>query len=287
MDDFLKLCRAFGQLDELVQAGGGNISVKLDGCHCIIKSSGVSLADVTRTKGYSIVNHASIARALEQDTEPSLAAHTVSGGNPSLEVYFHSFMKKYVVHIHPTTMLPYLCSRNATGVPYAKPGFLLSKKIRSVWKGETTVYLNNHGVIFTSDSIPDLLKEANRVYETFRREDYIALDDFWRLQHEFPDEYVYKVCPAETRAYIPILKRNNIRKLTPDIALFLTTSVYVEDSFLFIHAPSKQKCMDILEVLRSYCECVEGCDVALTEMQAADILHWPAEKQRLAIVRET
>ena len=284
MDDFLTLCRAFGHLDELVQAGGGNISVKLDDNYSIIKSSGVSLCDITRSSGYSIVNHNDIADSLYAANEPDLTAFTVSGGKPSLEVYFHSFMKRYVVHLHPTAMMPLLCANDSPGIAYCKPGFDLSKKIRATWDGSATVLLNNHGVIFTADTMVDILQVACDVYGGYCQTKYPTLDLFWKLQYEFKNEFVYKVCRAETAMYLPVLKKYNVKKITPDIALFLYNSIHIQDDFIFIHAPTKRKCLDILEVLRTYCECVEECPKALTEMQGAEIIHWPAERRRLTML---
>jgi ribulose-5-phosphate 4-epimerase/fuculose-1-phosphate aldolase len=287
MDEFLRLCRAFGQLDELAQAGGGNISVKLDDTYSLIKASGVSLAEVTREKGHCIVNHARIHEAMSMGIEASLEESTVTSGKPSLEVYFHSFMKRYTVHIHPTVLLPYLCGPCPEGISYAKPGFELSEEVYKQWKGESVVYLKNHGVIFTCDTLDTLLGIAHETYERFRTPKYVSLDMYWNLQYEYPDYFIYKVSIAETRVYLPILKQHNIRKLTPDIALFLYDSVFIEGNFIFIRAPTKQACLGILEVLRSYCEVVEQCKHTLTEMEVAAILHWPAEKYRKTISQGT
>lgn len=273
----------FGQLDELVQAGGGNISVKLEGQLSIIKSTGIALSDVSKEKGHCIVNHEKIKESLSQQEEPNLKEMTFSSGVPSLEVYFHSFMKKYVVHLHPSTMLPYLCGPCPDAIPYFKPGFELSKEIFKRWKGEPIVFLKNHGVIFTSNSIDELISLADITYEAFRRPGYVPLKFFWKFQEEYHDQYIYKVSIAETQAYLPVLLKHNIRKLTPDIALFLYDSVLVEDGYLFIRGSSKQKCLGILEVLRSYCESADDCKTALTEMQSAAIIHWPAEKFRKSI----
>jgi rhamnose utilization protein RhaD (predicted bifunctional aldolase and dehydrogenase) len=277
MDDFLLLCRRFGQLEDLAQGGGGNISVKLSDTHSVIKSSGYALSEVTREKGSTFFSHVDIS------PDRPLADCVVSGPLPSMETYFHVFLRKYVVHLHPTTMLPYLCSAKAVGIPYLKPGPELADGIRKVWKGEPVILLQNHGVIFTSNDLEELMSLATSVYETYRQPQYISLSQFWKIQDEFASEYVYKVSLAETRAYLPILRAHNIRNLTPDVALFLRTSVHIEEDHLFLHAPTKQKCLAILEVLRSYCEVVEQCEVALTELQVVKVLMCPTEKKRLAM----
>lgn len=269
MDDFLFLCRAFGHLEDLVQGPGGNISVKLDTNTMVIKSSGVSLADVTKTSGYTLLRHTAI--------ECGLGLATICGPPPSMETYFHSFLKKYVVHIHPTVMLQHLCGGNSCCVPYQKPGPELGKTIQERYSGEFCIHLANHGVIFTSDSLEDLLEKAHVLYETFRRDPYIPLHTFWKIQKEYPNEFVHKLSYAESVAYLPILLKHNIRKLTPDIALFLYDSVFIEDTYIFIRGSTKQKCLQYLEVLRSYCESVLTSKYTLTENQVAEVLHSPAE----------
>jgi rhamnose utilization protein RhaD (predicted bifunctional aldolase and dehydrogenase) len=278
MDEFLLLCQRFGQLEDLVQAGGGNISMKLSDTHSVIKSSGYALSDVTREKGFTIFSHRDV------HSDRPLTDCVVSGSAPSMETYFHVFLYKYVVHLHPTTLLPFLCSKDSEGcVPYLKPGPELAEGIRSTWKGEHVILLQNHGVIVTGDTLEDVFAMFVGMYEAYRLPQYISLPDFWKVQDDFANEYVYKVSLAETRAYLPVLRKYNIRTLTPDIALFLRNSVHIEGDHLFLHAPTKQKCLANLEVLRSYCEVVEQCDVALTELQVVKVVMCPTEKKRLAM----
>lgn len=280
MNDFLFLCRAFGHLEELSQGGGGNISVKIDNETSIIKASGVSLSDVCRSNGHTIINHRIVKDSLK-DKEPLLDSCVIVGPRPSLETYFHSFLKKYVVHVHPTVMLPHLCSKASCCIPYQKPGFELSKTIYNQYNGESCIHLQNHGVIFTADTITELLEIAHTEYEKYRPMTSISLKQYWNIQSEFPDMYIYKLSYVETQAYLPIVKQYNIRKLTPDIALFLYDSVFIEDNHLFIKAQTKSKCISILEVFRSYCEIVDQCKHSLSEIQVAEIIHMPAERYRL------
>jgi hypothetical protein len=178
-------------------------------------------------------------------------------------------------------MLPTLCHKTVPhAIPYCKPGVELAKLIRSTWKGESVILLQNHGLIVTGDTVQEVMETTARIYDLSCGERYVPLPLFWSVQNVFPDHYVYKVCQAETAAYLPILHEHNVRNLTPDIALFLHGAIHTEGSFLFLHAPTKQKCLAILEVLRSYCECVAPNLQALTEMQVAEILYWPAELKR-------
>lgn len=277
MDDFICLCWRLGQLEELAQAGGGNISVKLSDTLSVIKSSGVSLSDVTRDKGYTLYDHAKLAA----DLDAPLSSVVITGPAPSLETYFHCFLKRVTVHLHPTAMLPALCKPSIPNiVPYRKPGVELAKEIRTTWSGGPVLLLQNHGLIVTGDTVEEVLDLCARTYDLYRTERYIPLKHFWNMQDEFLGSYVYKVCPAETAAYMPILRKQNVRNLTPDIALFLHNAVHIDGPYLFIVGPSKAKCLSILEVLRSYCEVVDECETALREMDVADILYWPAELRR-------
>jgi rhamnose utilization protein RhaD (predicted bifunctional aldolase and dehydrogenase) len=277
MDDFVLLCRRLGQLEELAQAGGGNISVKLSETVSVIKSSGVSLSDVTRDKGYTLYDHAK----LSADLDVPLSSVVITGPAPSLETYFHCLLKRITVHLHPTAMLPFLCKKDVShAVPYRKPGVDLAKEIRTAWSGGPVLLLQNHGLIVTGDTVDEVLDLCARTYDLYRTERYVPLKQFWAMQDEFRDSYVYKVCPAETAAYMPILRKQNVRNLTPDIALFLHNAVHIDGPYLFIVGPSKTKCLSILEVLRSHCEVVDECETALREMDVADILYWPAELKR-------
>lgn len=278
MDDFLLLCRRLGQLEELAQAGGGNISVKLSETISVIKSSGVALSDVTKDKGYTLYDHAQ----LRDNLDVPLDSVVITGPPPSLETYFHCFLDRIVVHLHPTAMLPFLCQKEMApmDIPYRKPGVELAKEIQRSWNGGRVIRLQNHGVIFTGHSVADVLELCARTYELYRKPCYVPLKTFWAMQDEFSDSYVYKVCPAETAAYLPILRKRNVRNFTPDIAVFLHNAVHITGDYLFVVGPTKAKCLAILEVLRSYCEIADDCEAALHEMDVADLLHWPAELRR-------
>lgn len=283
MDDFLALCRAFGPLDELVQAGGGNISVKLNDTNMIIKSSGTHLGEVSRTNGHVLVNHKDVCESLQSKREQDITTFVVYGNErPSMETYFHAFLRKYVVHLHPTLMNRFLCSQEPGMVPYFKPGFELSQYIFQTYNNERVMYLRNHGVIFNTDSLEEMYELVDKTYRSYFRNGFVDLRTFWKLQAEFPDKYIFKLPAAETREYIPILKRYNIRPLTPDIALFLHNSVRVEEDCIFILGTTKQKCLGIAEVLRCYCESICDTSTFLKEAHVAEIMYCPTERYRVS-----
>ena len=50
--DFVEISRYAGSRFDLIQASGGNTSVKLDGNRLLIKASGVHLSEVNANEGY-------------------------------------------------------------------------------------------------------------------------------------------------------------------------------------------------------------------------------------------
>lgn len=105
-----------GARKDYVQGGGGNTSVKFDGRLMAIKASGYTLAEITHDKGYVTVNYqkildyyntvdASADRDFEKESlEVSLGSAELLDGmenkRPSVEVGFHTFLKKCVIHTH-------------------------------------------------------------------------------------------------------------------------------------------------------------------------------------------
>jgi hypothetical protein len=134
--EFVEISRYCGERFDLVQAGGGNVSVKI-GDNMIIKSSGIHMANITAKNGYSIVNNKELKANMEKLKGDCPSSHissnaiphsygcvrtssshissnghiiapnylskyiTTAGIRPSIETYMHSFLKTYTVHLHP------------------------------------------------------------------------------------------------------------------------------------------------------------------------------------------
>jgi ribulose-5-phosphate 4-epimerase/fuculose-1-phosphate aldolase len=278
MEELVMLCRACS-LEELAQAGGGNISVK-QGDILYIKASGVSLSDVTHNHGYVAVNNQKVLNSLQLDAEPDIMSFIVSGTNrPSLETYFHSFLGKYVVHLHPTCMNSFLCSISAELIDYERPGFFLSKKILQHYAGQSVIYLKNHGVIFHSETYQGVLELIKQEHNKFKKIWSTDLTEFWNIQDEYLTDFIYKVPYLETLQCIDILRKPLI-PMTPDIVLFLHDSIIVKNNSVYIRAKSKQKCLSILEVLRCYSYSYDQTLTFLNESEVSEILNWDVEKYR-------
>jgi hypothetical protein len=113
VDDYLFLSKYFGSSILNVQGPGGNISIKMENQKnnlLFIKSSGFILGNTTETEGYCILNNDRCLFQLDANNTNKYQLHEtkVFGyKTPSMETYFHCFMKKYTVHLHfvPATFL--------------------------------------------------------------------------------------------------------------------------------------------------------------------------------------
>lgn len=167
-----------GCCDEIVQAGGGNTSVKSEGGLMLIKSSGYQLSEVTEEQGFSEVNYERICEymstgSFSPDDEQKLLAEALIGGKrPSIETFLHSITKRYTIHTHPLCATMLLVRRggmdilkelfpSAVTVNYATPGIKLAHKLYEAVKkyGRTDIiFLENHGIIVSADSAEEAVK---------------------------------------------------------------------------------------------------------------------------------
>ena len=278
----MKLCKRCS-LEEVAQAGGGNISVK-DGDRMYIKASGVAISDVSISHGYSIVNTQKVLDSLQGTSEPNIMDFVLNGGpRPSLETYFHAFLRKYVVHLHPTSMSKFLCSNDSSLIEYEKPGFFLSKRIFQIYKSQPIFYLQNHGVILHSDSYDEVLQLVEGIHANHLKKWSTNIREFWKIQDAYENDFIYPVPYEDSVRWFPLV-RSPILSFTPDIVLFLTDSLTTSSGGrIYIRASTKQKCLSILEVLRSYCRETHAGMTQLTEKHILEILNWEAEKYRKSI----
>jgi rhamnose utilization protein RhaD (predicted bifunctional aldolase and dehydrogenase) len=170
----------------LVQAAGGNTSLKQDGVMWI-KASGTWLQHALMRDIFVAVAIDPLLSALERD-DP--ACETCAdfvrsdlnrlGLRPSIETTVHaSFAHKVVVHVHCIATISLAVREDAEAVlsrmlkgfrwafvPYRRPGLPLAKEIRHRLKPDTNVLiLGNHGLVVAEETVAeaeDLLDEVVR-----------------------------------------------------------------------------------------------------------------------------
>jgi len=192
-DNLVRLSKFFGQSEFNVQGPGGNISVKL-GDLLFIKSSGFILGNMSYDEGYCILHNPSCVTMVESNINNVKTAKMFGWNHPSMETYFHSFMKKYTVHLHFTPSNVWFCSNavldmtdfiyNNTIIDYFTPGIELSHEIHTQYSEDCDIYfLKNHGVIITADTMEEIYVYYDYLFEYFCGKNNsglrpLLLDDF-------------------------------------------------------------------------------------------------------------
>ena len=183
-----------GSRIDYVQGGGGNISVKLDAHKMAIKASGFRIGQVDRENGYVVVNHDNIAdyyngvdSALERSVIEEQSNKVIKDNiddelspknlRPSVEVGFHSILRKYVIHTHSVYSNIIGCSADSAdtfvklfadddfdflSMPYIDPGHFLtidiSRRIKAAGCVPKAIFMDNHGVIVNADDLEEALE---------------------------------------------------------------------------------------------------------------------------------
>lgn len=188
------ISKCSGSFTELVQAGGGNTSVKIDDRYMLIKASGYHLTEVAPDSGYSVVDHKLIRDIFssseidDAEEQEILKKALCEGKKPSIETFLHSITKKYTIHTHPLAV-SVLASKaggmeelkklfpQAAMVDYATPGIKLAKTYYKAMKQQgvsDVVFLKNHGLIVSADSAEAALRLQ---YDTVTRVmEYLHMD---------------------------------------------------------------------------------------------------------------
>ena len=182
LKNFIKISKYAGERFDLVQAGGGNSSVKFNNNEMIIKASGVLLSEVNENIGYSRVDIKKIRHILhnknvtndkikinrETHSKNLIKDATLDKSNrPSIETLLHSTLYKYTLHTHPIVVNMILIQKewkniilsifkfkDVALVPYRTPGIELAIELeRVINKFEVIpkiIFLQNHGLIVSS-----------------------------------------------------------------------------------------------------------------------------------------
>ena len=127
--DFVEISRYAGSRFDLVQASGGNSSVKLDGERLLIKASGVHLSEVNTKEGYvsvqyprviEILNNTHLRSISTKSEREAVAAKLITAetqavgvsNRASIEIFLHAMLRKYVLHTHPIAVNMLACQKN-------------------------------------------------------------------------------------------------------------------------------------------------------------------------------
>lgn len=200
IDELKAISKYAGMREDLVQAGGGNTSVKISNEKMYIKASGYQLGDVSMESGCALVNPQKIVRFFE-DTPPGqicreqerevLNMAFIEGERPSIETFLHAVTDRVTLHTHPVSV-NILVSRDggleeleklfpdAMFVPYATPGISLAKEYFKIWQANgkkscKIIFLKNHGLIVSGETAEEVIHANEKVMEVLA--EYLGMDD--------------------------------------------------------------------------------------------------------------
>lgn len=344
LKDFIMVSKNIGNCPEYVQGGGGNTSVKINDELLAIKASGFKLSQISEKDGFVIVNYKKIKEFYESILEGSdedlekkctenVRQNTVRQEGlkplrPSVETGFHSILKKYVIHTHPVYVNILCCSRRGKEIvdkifsgrdytflwiPYINPGFSLTVKIKeeigkTINNGKKfpqVVFMENHGLIVTSDDSKECMElheEVNSLIKSFFNitESYSAI-----LLAEI-DESTFTSKTSYLNHY---MKEKGIseeyfekNKLYPDQLVYLNGNISVNkmhgklnintSTGDIIYRCSLNEAVAMEEILTGYLYTIQKIEenelglMAMSEKGADFINNWESEKYRKSLLKK-
>lgn len=212
ISDFLELSTKLSFDINLIQASGGNISIKTNK-NIIVKSSGSHLSQVNFFKGFSICKmDKQIPHFDCEDSYNNFLRNLLVNGdeNPSMETGFHLTLKdKVVIHTHPIYLNVILCSKESKKIikelfndldyeliDYVTPGYKLTNKLTNTNK--SIYFLENHGLIVSGKNISKTLKLLEKINRKCKEwvsknvENYVDIQKKNVSLHLFPDSVVFE-----------------------------------------------------------------------------------------------
>jgi rhamnose utilization protein RhaD (predicted bifunctional aldolase and dehydrogenase) len=342
-----------GNRFDLVQAGGGNTSVKLDDHRMLVKASGINLTQVTQDNGYVAVDYLYIRTFLsgfslngldkkqrEVVANESMQSSKLSNdGKPSIETFLHAMLSTYTLHTHPVAVNILACQENwkealgdiwpdAIFVPYQTPGIDLAIAMSDELNAYVmihgyfpkVVFLQNHGLIISSDNPTEVIKLTDQVSQVIEKhlnldlQRYRNITPLQNLLSQLNNEATCIICSDDSVITSLLIKENKetpIWPFCPDTLIycgvrpvFLTsiedqtsiqdyTDLYKElpkvivlDQQVYFCANSIKKAKEAEELLKFHLLVVShnpSCIERLTLDEIAYLSNWEAEKFRQGV----
>ena len=302
----------------LVQAAGGNTSLKADGAMWI-KASGTWLKDAGARDIFVPVDHAALMAALAAN-DPACetcadfvrAEINATGLRPSIETTVHALMpQRVVVHVHCVNTIAWairsdgearlsekLSGFNWAWIPYARPGLPLAGAIAARIKpGTDVLVLGNHGLVVAAHSVSEAEALLARVVAAVTRPvRAAATPDLAALAKLCAGTAYRPASNPETHALATdalALKRGREKVFYPDHVVFLGVGVATDFSGspslvaipgagVLIHNEAKPAIEPMGRCLADVMRRVEEGDplTALSDHDIGRLVNWDAEKYR-------
>jgi rhamnose utilization protein RhaD (predicted bifunctional aldolase and dehydrogenase) len=320
-DKLRALSARIGNDPHLVQAAGGNTSLKQDGVMWI-KASGTWLMHAGVKDIFVPLDLQRLTKALGEDDPdcesclPFVRADlNTSSLRPSIETSVHGLMSQAVVlHVHCVNTIAWAIQPDAelqlqrplagfkwAFVPYARPGLQLSRAIRQAIRPDTEVLiLGNHGLAVAGNTVEEAEALLTRVVEAVQRPTRkLPTPDLKRLS-QLAEGTQYRL-PMDTAAHDFALDpwahaHSASHVYYPDHVVFLGTeiprdmasnaaAVAIYDAGVLVHKDAKPPIEPMLRCLGDvFRRLAPGTALkALRATEIGQLLNWDAEKYRQTI----
>ena len=237
--NFINISKYAGERFDLVQAAGGNSSVKISSnSEMLIKASGFLLSDVREGIGYSkvlttsvahIVRNKKIINSVNKRERESIASKLLKKATidkinrPSIETLLHSLLLKYTLHTHPIVVNMIVAKKNwkdelnsiffdeqIAFVDYQTPGIELAialyNELKRFDKIPKIIFLQNHGLIITSNNEAEIKLLTEYVLD--------------KIEKYFKIEMInYKLTNAISLLFSSFEESSNVSYLSEDMIL--------------------------------------------------------------------
>jgi hypothetical protein len=234
----------------------------------------------------------------------------------------HSILKKYTVHLHPIQINRILISScakqviekiypSALIIDYVTPGIKVCDKIKEVYDDQNVIFLLNHGIIITHDSIAEVYKILDDVLVRFETHQQLNFDKYKgtnviseAVNHAFNVSNVSYLCHDEVinKYFIENMELFKQNITMPDVLIYCGVKylfgidnvaeyknmfleppkIIIERDSIYINSHSLTKCREIEEVLRSNLIILDSTldNVYLDSDEICFLNNWDAEKYR-------
>lgn len=337
IDDLIEISHYAGNRVDYTQGGGGNTSVKnLEKGIMLIKASGYKLKDLSPTSAFVGVNlnaisnyYNSVDLSVKKDYEKESAELSknsvvelegIKTLRPSVEVGFHSILKKYVIHTHSVYANLITCSNEGENIaknlffkkdygviflPYINPGFELTlammneinKYVSEFNKFPEVIFMKNHGLVVTSDDklrVQEIHTDVNK-----------TIAKYFNIENEIKEISMKKVGDSfysETNFITEFIKNYNLNiDLLNEYPLYPDQLVYLNN--ILVNSPETIKFSDdgvvfntdtsqattLHETLFAYAFVIDTINKnkltisKMNEKEVAFINGWEAEKYRRSV----
>lgn len=208
MKNLMEISKYAGMREDIVQAGGGNSSVKHEDGTIAVKASGCQLAEVTEAYGFARMNIGDIKAFLAacpdeaaclQAEKRLLADSQLSGGRPSIEAFLHIVTpEKVTLHTHPVAVNFFACDvdweqklsalfPDALMIPYVTPGILLAREYvlqaqAHPDRNPCVAFFQNHGLLVSGQTAAEVIALTEDIL--LQAEAAFGMGDFFAPEHQ-------------------------------------------------------------------------------------------------------